>query len=125
LSVPNTTTPTPTANANGSTSNPPPPLGGPCGYQLGFATLRNMIVASNGDIVGGCLENEWHNADNGDGLQRSSGRGGGSIGMMVWRKADNWTAYTDGYQTWLNGPCGLQMRLNTQSFSWEGRPGGS
>ena len=86
--------------------NPPPPLGGPCGYQLGFATLRNMIVASNGDIVGGCLENEWHNADNGDGLQRSSGRGGGSIGMMVWRKADNWTAYTDGYQTWLNGPCG-------------------
>jgi len=127
LTIPTTATSTPTASASSgsSGSGQPAPLGGPCVYQLGFATLRGMVVSTYGDIVGSCLENEWHNADNGDGLQRSSGRGGGSIGMMVWRKADNWTAFTDGYQTWLNGPCGLQVRLNTQSFSWEGRPGGS
>jgi plastocyanin len=38
----------------------------------------------------------------------------------VWRKADNWTAFTDGHQTWLNGPFGLQRRLNTTRFAWEG-----
>jgi hypothetical protein len=77
-----------------------------------------------GNIVGQCLENEWHNADNGDGLQRTSGRGNGSIGMFAWRKADNWTAFTDGYMTWLWGPCGLQKRLNTGPyFAWEGRLG--
>ncbi len=26
---------------------------------------------------------------------------------MAWRKADNWTAFTNGYKTWLNGPNGL------------------
>src|SRR5262249_6675345 len=34
-------------------------------------------------------------------------------------KADNWTAFTDGYRTWINGPLGLQERLNTGRFSWE------
>jgi hypothetical protein len=80
-----------------------------CQFTLGFATLRNMIP----EIVGSCIENEWHNAQNGDGLQRTT------RGMMVWRKADNWTAYTDGYMTWINGPLGLQSRLNTERFAWE------
>ena len=38
---------------------------------------------------------------------------------MAWRKADNWTAFTDGYRTWINGPNGLVMRLNTERFVWE------
>ena len=38
---------------------------------------------------------------------------------MAWRKADNWTAFTDGYRTWLNGPNGLVQRLNTMRFEWE------
>jgi len=38
---------------------------------------------------------------------------------MVWRKADNWTAYTNGYMTWINGPNGIQSRLNTDRFDWE------
>ena len=37
----------------------------------------------------------------------------------MWRKADNWTAFTDGYRTWINGPHGLQARLNTEQFDWE------
>jgi hypothetical protein len=92
-----------------------------CDFTLGFAALRSMIIPQYGDIVGQCLENEWHNAFNGDGLQRTTG------GLMAWRKADNWTAFTNGSQTWLNGPCGLQVRLNPEIggtvFAWEGRVG--
>jgi beta propeller repeat protein len=106
-------------------SGPPAPLGGPCDFTLGFRILRDMIVSSYGDIIGTCLENEWHNAENGDGLQRVTGRNG-TGGLFAWRKLDNWTAYTDGATTWLNGPCGLQTRPNQGPFfPWEGRPGGT
>ena len=79
-----------------------------CEYVLGFATLDAMIPT----VVGSCLEDQ-HYATNGDAQQMTSG------GLLVWRKADNWTAFTDGYHTWLNGPNGLQERLNTLRFSWE------
>ena len=76
---------------------------------LGFKALRDLI---GHDIVGECLENEHHGA-NGDALQHTTG------GLLVWRKADNWTAFTDGYRTWINGPNGLVQRLNTERFEWE------
>ncbi len=41
---------------------------------------------------------------------------------MVWRKADNWTAFTDGTTTWINGAFGLASRLNSQIFEWEKPP---
>jgi hypothetical protein len=82
----------------------------PCQFVLGFAALRAMIPTQ----VGTCLEDQQTNVQNGDSFQRTTG------GMLVWRKADNWTAFTDGYRTWLNGPLGLQQRLNTDLFSWEG-----
>jgi hypothetical protein len=70
--------------------------------------------------VGDCLVNEHHNPANGDGLQETSGPAGGSgTGLLVWRKADNWTAYTDGNQTWINGPFGLEQRYNVNRFMWE------
>jgi hypothetical protein len=81
----------------------------PCVFTLGFRTLYEMIP----QIAGPCIENEWHNAENGDGLQRTT------RGLMVWRKIDNWTAFTDGHMTWINGPVGLQARLNTERFIWE------
>ena len=80
-----------------------------CDYTLGFKALHDLIPS----VVGDCLVNEHHNADNGDGLQETTG------GLLVWRKADNWTAFTDGYRTWINGPNGLQERLNTERFPWE------
>ena len=80
-----------------------------CQFVLGFETLRELI---GHDVVGECLENEHYEA-NGDGLQQTTG------GLLVWRKADNWTAFTDGYRTWINGPNGLQQRLNTERFEWE------
>ena len=85
-----------------------------CTFTLGFATLRDMIIAQYGDIVGACLENEHHNPYNGDALQQTVG------GLMVWRKADNWTAFTDGATTYLNGPTGLAVRPNAGPlFPWE------
>ena len=81
-----------------------------CQFVLGFATLRDLV---GHEIVGECLENEHHN-EIGDSVQQTTG------GLLVWRKADNWTAFTDGYRTWINGPNGLEQRLNTQRFAWEG-----
>jgi photosystem II stability/assembly factor-like uncharacterized protein len=85
----------------------------PCWFTLGFAVLRDMIGAGT---VGECLENEWFNPANGNAEQRTSG------GLLVWRKADNWTAFTDGYWTWINGPYGLAQRLNMERFDWEAEP---
>jgi uncharacterized protein YkwD len=87
----------PPANANG------------CDFKMGFAALRGMIPG----VVGGCVENERHTPENGDALQQTSG------GLLVWRKADNFTAFTDGSRTWVNGPYGLQTRANSERFSWE------
>jgi hypothetical protein len=82
-----------------------------CQFVLGFATLAAALPQQ----VGQCVENESH-AANGDALQHTTG------GLLVWRKADNWTAFTDGYRTWVNGPNGLEGRLNTQRFPWEANP---
>lgn len=78
-------------------------------YTLGFRALADQIP----DIAGEPLQNERHDSPNGDGLQATTN------GLMVWRKVDNWTAFTDGYRTWIAGPEGLQERLNTERFPWE------
>lgn len=83
-----------------------------CTLVLGFATLAGLIP----DQAGVCVDSESHNPENGDGLQNTTG------GLMVWRKADNWTAFTDGYRTWVNGPAGVERRLNTERFAWEANP---
>ena len=80
----------------------------PCHFQLGFQTLHDALP----DTVGQCVENEHYNAI-GDSNQLTSG------GLLAWRKADNWTAFTDGYRTWVNGPNGIQQRLNTERYPWE------
>jgi hypothetical protein len=81
-----------------------------CYFQLGFANLAKQIP----DAVGKCTANERFNPANGNAEQPTD------RGLLVWRKADNWTAYTDGYRTWLAGPNGLQDRLNdAPRFEWE------
>ena len=84
-----------------------------CTFQLGFATLHEQIPA----IVGDCTENVQYDGVTGDGLQTTTN------GLLVWRKSDNFTAFTDGNQTWINGPFGLQTRLNAQRLFWEPNPG--
>src|SRR5215472_5434638 len=90
--------------------SPAPARAANCTFVLGFGALHSLIPG----LSGWCLEDEHPNPANGDGLQATA------KGLMVWRKADNWTAFTDGFRTWINGPYGLQERLNTQRFSWEG-----
>jgi hypothetical protein len=80
-----------------------------CEFKLGFKALHDLIPS----IAGECIENEHANPQNGDALQMTT------KGLMAWRKADNWTAFTDGSTTWINGPQGLQSRPNSQRFSWE------
>lgn len=85
-----------------------------CSFTLGFKALRDMIPVE----VGECLESERFNSANGNAEQRTTawhGKGG----LLVWRKADNWTAFTDGASTWINGPVGLQKRANGATFAWE------
>jgi uncharacterized protein YkwD len=82
--------------------------GAPCEFKLGFKSLADQIP----HVVGQPLEDE-HWGANGDSLQRTT------TGLMVWRKADNWTAFTNGSTTWINGPYGVQSRLNGERFLWE------
>ena len=77
-------------------------------YRLGFKLLAEEIPA----VVGQPIEEEQRGA-NGDSLQRTT------TGLMVWRKADNWTAFTNGSHTWINGPVGMQERRNEERFDWE------
>lgn len=80
----------------------------PCEFRFGYKTIHDLIP----DIVGNCIDDEAY-IGLGDSNQHTTG------GLMAWRKRDNWTAFTDGYRTWVNGPYGLQMRLNTDRFPWE------
>ena len=81
-------------------------------FRLGFKALADQIP----DIVGQPLETE-HYGPNGDSIQRTT------TGLMAWRKADNWTAFTNGATTWINGPNGVQSRPNDQRFPWEADSG--
>lgn len=84
-----------------------------CRFVSGFAALRDLVGATR---VGNCLEDEYVNAANGNTEQHTTG------GLLVWRQVDNWTAFTDGHETWINGPEGLARRLNTDRFAWERDP---
>jgi hypothetical protein len=85
------------------------PRGQECRFVLGFQALHDLIPA----IVGDCVTDEVHNPVNGDALHETT------TGLLVWRQADNWTAFTDGNRTWIVGPFGLQSRLNEECFEWE------
>jgi hypothetical protein len=82
-------------------------------FRLGFQTLAQLIP----NVVGQPLDNERHDPMTGDSVQPTT------TGMMVWRKATNTTAFTDGSTTWVIGPLGLQSRPNDARFDWEGAAG--
>ena len=79
-----------------------------CQFTMGFAAFHT----TDPGVVGDCLDDQRY-AVNGDATQDTT------KGLLVWRKADNWTAFTNGSTTWLNGPFGLVTRSNTQRFPWE------
>ena len=80
-------------------------------FKLGFKILADQLP----EEVGQPLEDE-HWSANGDSLQATT------KGLMVWRKADNWTAFTNGWWTWVNGPFGIQSRPNGARLDWEREP---
>lgn len=96
-------------SADSALTASPTPVSGSCNFDLGFKTLHDAFPKQVGD----CLDNESYNPNNGDALQHTTN------GLLNWRKADNWTAFTDGYQTLVNGPCGIEERLNSQRYPWE------
>ena len=94
---------------------PPPPAPvaqGPCSFQLGFAFLHSVL---NG-VDGNCVANEQPNPANGDSLQPTQN------GLMVYQKSTNTMRWTNGFRTSTYSQCGLQQRLNTQTFAWEANP---
>ncbi|MCL4543425.1 MAG: glycosyl hydrolase [Chloroflexi bacterium] len=80
-----------------------------CTFQLGFAALHALIPG----VVGSCVDNAAYSGTTGDALQHTTN------GLLVWRKAGNLTAFTDGYHSWINSPYGLVERLNSERFPWE------
>jgi hypothetical protein len=80
-----------------------------CRFRQGFRTLRDLIP----EVVGDCLEDEHTELETGNQLQRTT------RGLLVWRADDNWTAFTDGTTTWINGPRGIESRPNGALLSWE------
>ena len=91
-----------------------------CTFVLGFKTLEGLIDAAEGPTtVGECLENQRFDA-HGNAEQRTTG------GLMVWHKADNWTAFSDGYRTWVNrGEDGLHVQINGATAMLAGPDGTS
>lgn len=113
--------PTAIARATATTETPmpapaevPTPAASSCRFVLGFAALASALSQQ----VGRCTEDEQHDPVTGDAVQHTTG------GLLVWRRVDNWTAFTDGYHTWVNGPHGIERRLNTERFAWEANPTG-
>lgn len=92
---------------------PAPAASADCRFALGFAALRQTIP----EEVGDCLADVRYD-DTGDALQATTAWHGQG-GLLYWRKADNWTGFTDGYQTWTAGPNGIEQRLNVVRFPWE------
>ena len=82
-----------------------------CQYVLGFATLHDLIP----DVVGPCVTDQTYDAQGNASQQTANG-------VLTWRKADNWTGFSNGPMTWVNGPNGVQSRLSTQRFAWESNP---
>jgi len=85
--------------------------GAGCQFILGFKALHDLDPQD----IGACADDQAF-APNGDAQQHTAN------GLMAWRKVDNWTAFTNGYWTWINGPQGLVKRLNNQRFGWEANP---
>ena len=93
------------------------PTAAPCRYVLGFRRLHDLLPTRVGD----CLDDERYDPAAAVAVQHTRG------GLLVWRKAGNVVAFTDGATTWLLGPAGLQSRPNTARLPWEAgaeAPGG-
>jgi hypothetical protein len=79
-----------------------------CTISNGFATLDGMMV----NQVGGCLTNPYQ-ISNGNTVQETVG------GLLSFNPSDSMPKFTDGINTWVLGPDGLQERANGDHFAYE------
>ena len=79
-----------------------------CGFLDGFRALRDEVGA---ELVGDCLEHS--RSVEGGTHQRTTG------GLLVWDETLNLVSFTDGHQTWIAGPNGIEARPNAERFAWE------
>ena len=86
----------------------PPTHAATCQVAPVFQTLYHDL----GKTAGSCSGGEVVRVD-GDIVQPVAG------GLLAWRKTDSVPAFTNGRQTWLLGPNGLQKRANAARFAWE------
>jgi hypothetical protein len=84
-----------------------------CNFRGVFKTLHDLLP----DQVGECLQDAHRIDVTGDMLQQTS------RGMLVFRREDGWTGFTDGATTWLVGPSGVLSRPNDARFTWESDAG--
>jgi len=87
-----------------------------CTPSATFSSLRAQLGES---VVGSGLECARY-TEAGDQVQATT------KGQFVWRRADNWSGFTNGSRTWVLVPTGVASRSNDQRFEWEsdyGAPG--
>lgn len=77
-------------------------------FRLGFKLLASQIPQAVGDPL-----TDEQPEETGNVLQQTT------KGLLVWVKSQNWTAFTNGWRTWVNGPFGVQERSNDERFPWE------
>ena len=80
----------------------------PCQYIRDFKRLHDLAP----DSIGACISRRVFSS-NGDVVQYTIN------GLVVHRKVDNWTAFTNGHVTLIDGPRGLVSRSNDERFPWE------
>ncbi|HEX6513051.1 MAG TPA: hypothetical protein VF157_12165 [Chloroflexota bacterium] len=80
----------------------------PCSFGGGFQALHDAATFD----IGECRGDQVY-ANNGDASQATS------RGLLVWRKADNWTGFIGASRTLVVTPSGLAQRPNADRFDWE------
>ena len=87
----------------------PTGLAAQCEIRPRFRVLAEALP----ELIGNCVAPEALNGETGDIEQPVDG------GVLVLRSADNTPTFTDGWQTWVAGPNGIETRLNSERLAWE------
>jgi len=99
------------------TAMPPGSAAGACQFVLGFGAFADHLPL----VMGQCLDDEQHDLASGDALQHTT------TGLLVWRKADNFTAFTAVDGTWIKASAFKQQLHVAQAVTigrrWRGGAG--
>ncbi len=72
-----------------------------------------VLAVALPELIGNCVASEALNGETGDIEQPVDG------GVLVLRSADNTPVFTDGWESWVAGPNGIEKRLNSERLAWE------